>query len=151
VETGSLDLDALPTQVSKLASGRSAFVLTPISFVYLLVVVSDPPCRRNERAARPITSGKLLGRKKGKAPPSRTQAVQKQRANLCKALYAYSQKETGDLSFNAGDTLEILERDGEWWLAKLSGGSQEGWIPSNYVEEIAAVPAPALPSQRPPV
>lgn len=37
-----------------------------------------------------------------------------------------------ELSFAKGETLEIVDRNGNWWQAKKSDGSV-GIIPSNYV------------------
>ncbi|XP_071755323.1 tyrosine-protein kinase FRK [Centroberyx gerrardi] len=63
------------------------------------------------------------------------------------ALYDYAARTEEDLSFNAGDTLEALDKSaGEWWYAKALTGvsaSKQGYIPANYVapvESIAAEP-----------
>jgi hypothetical protein len=39
-----------------------------------------------------------------------------------------------ELPFKKGDRLEILEEDGDWWLAKL--GANTGNIPANYVRKV---------------
>ena len=41
--------------------------------------------------------------------------------------------EAEDLSFSAGDKLQILEQDGDWWLCKLFGSMRSGLVPANYV------------------
>ncbi|KAF3761081.1 BAR-domain-containing protein [Cryphonectria parasitica EP155] len=51
------------------------------------------------------------------------------------ALYDYSAQAEGDLSFRAGDVIEIVSRtqnDNEWWTGKLHGKS--GQFPGNYVK-----------------
>nr|XP_020468579.1 tyrosine-protein kinase FRK [Monopterus albus] len=61
------------------------------------------------------------------------------------ALYDYSARTHEDLSFNAGDTLEIIEkRTDEWWFVKaLTGVSafKEGYIPANYVAPVESIDA----------
>jgi len=50
------------------------------------------------------------------------------------ALYTYSAKDDGDLSFRKGDRLTILDdSDPDWWLAKHKSSNQKGYIPRNYV------------------
>ncbi|KAK0719581.1 BAR domain-containing protein [Lasiosphaeris hirsuta] len=51
------------------------------------------------------------------------------------ALYDYSAQAEGDLSFRAGDVIEIITRtqnDNEWWTGKLNG--KQGQFPGNYVK-----------------
>lgn len=55
------------------------------------------------------------------------------------------------MSFKKDDVLEVLERDNNgWWLVKNNG--EEGWAPSNYLEEIVRqkVDAPPPIPQRSP-
>ncbi|NXP15656.1 HCK kinase, partial [Thinocorus orbignyianus] len=49
------------------------------------------------------------------------------------ALYDYEAMHAGDLSFQKGEQLEVLEESGEWWRARSLATGQEGLIPSNYV------------------
>ncbi|XP_075294468.1 tyrosine-protein kinase HCK [Opisthocomus hoazin] len=49
------------------------------------------------------------------------------------ALYDYEAMHTGDLSFQKGDRLRVLEESGEWWQARSLATGREGFIPSNYV------------------
>ena len=56
--------------------------------------------------------------------------------SLFVAEYDYSTRTNGDLSFQRGDLLYILNSDNEdWWLARAKHSGQEGYIPSNYVVE----------------
>jgi len=38
---------------------------------------------------------------------------------------------SGDLSFRAGEVMNVLKQDGEWWEAEKNGA--RGLIPGNYV------------------
>ncbi|KAF2710225.1 reduced viability upon starvation protein [Pleomassaria siparia CBS 279.74] len=51
------------------------------------------------------------------------------------ALYDYEAQAEGDLSFIAGDVIEIVSRtqnDNEWWIGKVRG--KQGQFPGNYVK-----------------
>ncbi|KAI3326412.1 reduced viability upon starvation protein-like protein [Xylariaceae sp. AK1471] len=51
------------------------------------------------------------------------------------ALYDYSAQAEGDLSFRAGDVIEIVSRtqnENEWWIGKIHG--RQGQFPGNYVK-----------------
>jgi amphiphysin len=51
------------------------------------------------------------------------------------ALYDYEAQADGDLSFNTGDVIEIVQRtsnENEWWTGKLHG--RTGQFPGNYVK-----------------
>lgn len=80
------------------------------------------------------------------------------------ALYAYAAQEDGQLSFERGETLDvILDARRLWWLASNSRG-QVGLVPSNYLVASAASPPstggggaqpthrvkPPQPSEQPP-
>ncbi|KAJ7352482.1 SH3 domain-containing protein [Mycena albidolilacea] len=74
-------------------------------------------------------------------PPSypQTPAAQTVRA---KALWDYGDGQSSqDLSFRAGDTIEIIEEtNSDWWTGRLNG--REGVFPANYVEKLAS-PGPS--------
>lgn len=61
------------------------------------------------------------------------------------ALYDYSARTGEDLSFNAGDTLESLDKSaGDWWYARAITGisaSRKGYIPANYVAPVESINA----------
>ncbi|KAI1148428.1 BAR domain-containing protein [Nemania diffusa] len=51
------------------------------------------------------------------------------------ALYDYSAQAEGDLSFRAGDVIEIVTRtqnENEWWIGKIH--DRQGQFPGNYVK-----------------
>ncbi|KAG6869040.1 hypothetical protein C0993_004713 [Termitomyces sp. T159_Od127] len=53
------------------------------------------------------------------------------------ALYDFAAQAEGDLSFNTGDRIEIVERTAsteDWWTGRLNG--QQGVFPGNYVQEV---------------
>jgi len=52
------------------------------------------------------------------------------------ALYDFAAQADGDLSFNTGDRIEVVERGAsaeDWWTGRLNG--QQGVFPGNYVQE----------------
>ncbi|KAJ3576273.1 hypothetical protein NP233_g537 [Leucocoprinus birnbaumii] len=52
------------------------------------------------------------------------------------ALYDFAAQADGDLSFNAGDRIELVQRTDsteDWWTGRLNG--HEGVFPGNYVQE----------------
>ena len=54
-------------------------------------------------------------------------------AEMVTALYDYSAQAEGDLSFRAGDVIEIVSRtqnDNEWWIGKLQG--KQGQFPGMF-------------------
>ncbi|KAI9665058.1 MAG: hypothetical protein M1821_006506 [Bathelium mastoideum] len=56
-------------------------------------------------------------------------------AETVTALYDYEAQAEGDLSFTAGDVIEIIERsdnDNEWWTGRI--GVKSGQFPGNYVQ-----------------
>nr|XP_006002996.1 PREDICTED: tyrosine-protein kinase FRK [Latimeria chalumnae] len=60
------------------------------------------------------------------------------------ALYDYSARTPQDLSFKAGEQLEVLSKgQSDWWLARTlrqvgPREKEEGYIPSNYVAPVAS-------------
>lgn len=47
------------------------------------------------------------------------------------ATYPYNSTEPGDLIFDAGERIEVIRRDGDWWTGQI--GNRSGIFPSNYV------------------
>lgn len=52
------------------------------------------------------------------------------------ALYAYSSMESGDLTFNAGDVINVISAEGDWWKGILNG--RMGDFPGSYVKKYDA-------------
>ncbi|KAK5661275.1 hypothetical protein OQA88_11169 [Cercophora sp. LCS_1] len=70
-----------------------------------------------------------------KPKPSRLSANPAPAVETVIALYDYSAQAEGDLSFRAGDVIEIMQRttnENEWWTGRLGGKS--GQFPGNYVK-----------------
>ncbi|KAF4596431.1 hypothetical protein EYR40_007875 [Pleurotus pulmonarius] len=58
-----------------------------------------------------------------------------------RAIWGYNEnrQEPNDLTFRAGDVIEVTEEtNADWWKGRING--QEGIFPSNYVERVAAPP-----------
>lgn len=74
---------------------------------------------------------------KGAPPPPRPKPgfLAKPQAETVTALYDFEAQAHGDLSFSAGDVIEIIQRTSntnEWWTGRLEG--REGQFPGNYVQ-----------------
>nr|WIM36848.1 LCK proto-oncogene, Src family tyrosine kinase [Ogcocephalus cubifrons] len=55
-------------------------------------------------------------------------------ANLVVAIYSYEPNHDGDLGFEKGEKLKIINRDDpEWYLAESLITGQQGYIPHNFV------------------
>ncbi|KAK4241651.1 hypothetical protein C8A03DRAFT_41005 [Achaetomium macrosporum] len=68
-----------------------------------------------------------------KPKPSRLSATPK--VETVTALYDYAAQAEGDLSFRAGDIIEVVTRtanENEWWTGRLHG--KQGQFPGNYVK-----------------
>ncbi|XP_050307151.1 intersectin-1 isoform X3 [Anthonomus grandis grandis] len=50
------------------------------------------------------------------------------------ANYPYQSQEPGDLTFNAGDIIAVVKKEGDWWTGKLN--DNVGIFPSNYVQKV---------------
>jgi amphiphysin len=79
----------------------------------------------------------LAAAAKGKAapPPPRPKPgfLAKQNAETVTALYDFEAQAHGDLSFSAGDVIEIVHRtsnENEWWTGRLQG--REGQFPGRF-------------------
>ncbi|KAI5632284.1 variant SH3 domain-containing protein [Phthorimaea operculella] len=57
------------------------------------------------------------------------------------AAYPYASPEPGDLNFEAGERIEVIRRDGDWWTGRI--GIRTGIFPSNYVTKDATTEAAA--------
>ena len=57
-------------------------------------------------------------------------------SNMYVALFDYVSEEPGDLQFKAGEKIEVLKKEAEWWTGKID--DREGVFPYNYVEAAPA-------------
>jgi len=80
-------------------------------------------------------------------------ASQAPQAVTARAIWGYNQDnaDPNDLTFAAGDIVEIVEESNpDWWVGRLKG--RQGLFPSNYVEKIStavSAPTPEKPAYRP--
>ncbi|CAO2628005.1 Tyrosine-protein kinase FRK [Lemmus lemmus] len=71
-------------------------------------------------------------------PPEtpRSEEPQRSHGHYFVALFDYEARTEEDLSFRAGDKLQVLDTSHEgWWLARHLEKQLQGYIPSNYVAE----------------
>jgi len=100
------------------------------------------PSAEYDRPSRPPSGPPI--RRAAAAPPQ--PALQRARA-----LWTYNEdgSEPNDLSFRAGDIIEVVaETNSDWWTGKVNG--RQGLFPSNYVEKVprpASPPSYATPSE----
>uniref|UniRef100_A0A3B5QNY1 Tyrosine-protein kinase n=1 Tax=Xiphophorus maculatus TaxID=8083 RepID=A0A3B5QNY1_XIPMA len=68
-------------------------------------------------------------------PPQACNPVSGPRAyNIGVAIYSYDPKHEGDLGFDKGDKLKIINKDdAEWYLAESLTTGQQGYIPHNFI------------------
>ena len=80
-------------------------------------------------------STSLAGKKPPPAPPSKPSTLAKKKVEVAVALYDYTAQADGDLSFKAGDRIDVVTRtasENDWWTGKLNG--KQGVFPGNYVQ-----------------
>lgn len=99
----------------------------------------SPPAR-TVAAPPPYTSTNSSESIKKKAPPPPPPLKPKPSFGAAPKLYAtalfdYEAQAHGDLSFNAGDRIEVVEKSEsaeDWWTGKLNG--RQGIFPGNYTQ-----------------
>lgn len=55
------------------------------------------------------------------------------------AIYPYASAESGDLNFEAGEEMQVIKQDGDWWTGVI--GDRTGIFPANYVQPIDDIQA----------
>lgn len=104
-------------------------------------VENPPPPYSAGPTSPPLTSPKsaslaAAAAAKSKPPPPKPKPSRlsaNPAAEMVTALYDYSAQAEGDLSFRAGDVIEIVSRtqnENEWWIGKLQG--KQGQFPGQY-------------------
>ncbi|XP_036364820.1 SH3 and PX domain-containing protein 2A isoform X1 [Octopus sinensis] len=65
------------------------------------------------------------------------------------ASHSYQAENAEEISFVRDDSIEVLEKDESgWWLVRV--GTEKGWAPSNYIEEVKPVTSRKLnPPKKP--
>ncbi|ELP89417.1 bridging integrator, putative [Entamoeba invadens IP1] len=64
-------------------------------------------------------------------PPPPTRGPKKEQV---KCEYDYTAQDQGELSFKEGDLIEVIKKEGDWWLGELNG--QQGYFPYNYTTPV---------------
>ena len=68
----------------------------------------------------------------------------RQAIGMVRAKFTLHLQRENFLSFEKGEMMDVLVRKpmAKWWYGRRQNGSEEcGWIPSNYVEEVAMLEA----------
>ncbi|KAG6041812.1 class II myosin [Claviceps citrina] len=132
------------------ASGRAALQSPAV-----VATQTTPPDGTNSRsnlgADKPVPSHTRnqgsVGTAATRAPPPPPPTAPARSKILAKVLYDFNGQRDNELSVQAGDVLEIVQKENNgWWLAKTELG--QAWVPAAYVEEQAA-PAPRPPPAPP--
>ncbi|XP_017772546.1 PREDICTED: intersectin-1 isoform X2 [Nicrophorus vespilloides] len=61
-------------------------------------------------------------------------AAIEEEAEFYVASYPYQSVEQGDLTFNAGEIIGVIKKEGDWWTGKID--DRVGIFPSNYVQKM---------------
>lgn len=139
----------VPSQpASAAASLKSPLALRPAgsasklgSHSHTNSVENPPPPYSAGLSSPPLTSPKpgslaLAAAAKAKPPPPKPKPSRLSGAPTAEtvtALYDYSAQAEGDLSFRAGEVIEIVSRtqnENEWWIGKLQG--RQGQFPGQW-------------------
>ncbi|KAJ3348930.1 class II myosin [Allomyces javanicus] len=124
------------------------------------VATSRPAATASSSYAAPVAVAAVAAAAATSPPPTRARPTPPPTARrstpakpMFKVLFPFAGQDTGELSVAAGDLVDVLRREENgWWLAKTNAGD-EGWVPSNYLEEVpveaAPVPPPAPPRPAP--
>ena len=86
-----------------------------------------------EAYAEPVGTS---GSETAASQPAASVAAGDSDSNLYVALFDYVSEEPGDLQFKAGEKIEVVKKEAEWWTGKID--DREGVFPYNYVEAAPA-------------
>lgn len=130
------DANSMREIISRLPGGAGQSVVTT-SFN-----VIDPGVMT--RAIPPpivVSRGRAIPPPPAQAPP--ISPISSQQPRFVKATWSYNEdgREPNDLSFAAGELIEVvLEKNQDWWLGRARG--REALFPSNHVESVDASAIP---------
>lgn len=111
-----------PVSSSRLSSDQSS-------------TTSAPPPYSPSNGTNGALAAAVAHKKPAPPPPKPKPGRLTQQAETVTAIYDYEAQQAGDLSFSAGDVIEIINRtqdQNEWWTGRVGG--REGQFPGNYVE-----------------
>ncbi|KAF8167874.1 hypothetical protein B0H34DRAFT_779449 [Crassisporium funariophilum] len=95
-----------------------------------------PPPYSASYSANASTSAAATKRAPPPPPPLKPKPKPTPQITYVVALYDFAAQTDGDLSFNAGDRIELVEKTQsaeDWWTGRLNGA--QGVFPGNYVQE----------------
>ncbi|KAK4556981.1 BAR adaptor protein Hob1 [Recurvomyces mirabilis] len=120
-----LTADSYDSPPPAYSSGASAGTLT---------VAGESDINRSSSTGSNWTSA---AKSKGAPPPPKPKpgALKGHATETVTALYDYEAQAEGDLSFSAGDVIDVVTRtnnENEWWVGKI--GVRQGQFPGNYVQ-----------------
>lgn len=98
-------------------------------------VTAPPPYTNDGASPAAVASASSLGKKAPPPPPPMKKSSSVPAPQYCVALYDFAAQAEGDLSFNVGDRIQIIERSDsqdDWWTGKVNGVS--GSFPGSYTQ-----------------
>ena len=116
-----------PVSSSRLSSDQSSTSTAPPPY--------SPTGGSNGAPQAGALAAAAAHKKPAPPPPKPKPGRLSHQAEIVTALYDYEAQQAGDLSFSAGDTIEIINRtqdQNEWWTGR--SGGREGQFPGNYVQ-----------------
>ncbi|XP_063874279.1 intersectin-1-like isoform X14 [Scylla paramamosain] len=81
-----------------------------------------------------VTSPVTTPQEAPEEPPMPDNLVHDDVSEFYQALYPYQSGEPGDLTFNAGEIILVVKKEGDWWHGVANQNT--GIFPSNYVERM---------------
>ncbi|XP_071543654.1 intersectin-1-like isoform X12 [Panulirus ornatus] len=81
-----------------------------------------------------VTSPVTTPQEAPEEPPMPDNLVHDEVSEFYQALYPYQSGEPGDLTFNAGEIILVVKKEGDWWHGIINQNC--GIFPSNYVERL---------------
>ena len=145
---------ALRTQTPAQAPAQSATPAVPhMGFTPPMSPPASTKTPAHEKAMQPISgptpSQQQQQQQQQPPPPQYTPtALVLSRAE---AQWSFAGSELGDLSFQANDIIEVVEKvKDDWWRGRIAGTTEIGLFPSSYVKEtqVLARGPPMLPGRK---
>lgn len=97
-------------------------------------VLAPPPYSPSGVAGAPLSSPGLSGKRAPPPPPTlKPRPSTGPKPTMVTALYDFQAQSDGDLSFQTGDRITIIEKSEsseDWWVGSLNG--MKGSFPANY-------------------
>lgn len=132
---------AAPTMIKSPSGSRVAELAARLGAIQV-AAPPKPSNNNNNTSSSSINSPPLASASKGgNAPPSLPP-----KKLIVRAEYDFVGPEAGDLSFKAGDLVEVISRTDsteDWWTGRI--GDRTGTFPANYCTMAAIAPPPLRP------